>query len=109
MRTEFKNEMEIRGFKLVSSIENTLFAALAIVVWGREEYSEQMRSMIVDRLITFPQKYNLCGKSLKEYKKQCHLMKKGNRSGLQLALQAIADITLAVVKIYAKDDFKQPK
>ena len=68
-----------------------------------------MRFIILIRLIAFPQKYNLSGKSLKEYKEKCRLMTKGNRSGLQLALQAIADITLAVVKIYEKDDFKQPK
>ena len=111
METEFKNEIEMRDVEIVSTIDNTLFGALAIIVWGKgsEKDSGQMRSMIVDRLIAFPQKYNLGGKSLREYKEQCRLISKGNRSGLQLALQAIADITLAVVKIYENDDFKQPK
>ena len=109
MGTKFKNEMEMRDCEIVSTNENTLFGALALIVWGSEKYSGQMRFIIWIRLIALPQKYNSSGKSLREYKEQCRLMAKGNRSDLQLALQAIADITLAVVKIYAKDDFKQPK
>ena len=65
--------------------------------------------MIVNRLMTFPQTYNKKGKSFREFKEQCLLIAKGNMSGLQLALQAIADITLAVVKIYEKNDFEKPK
>ena len=68
METKFKNETEMRDVELVSTIENTLFGALALIVWGSEKYSGQMRFIIWIRLIAFPQKYNLSGKSLREYK-----------------------------------------
>ena len=64
--------------------------------------------MIVNRLMTFPQKYNVNGKSSTEFEKQCLLIAKGNMSGFQLALQAIADITLAVVEVKTTDDCSTP-
>ena len=69
-------------FEILNNIDNNLFAALSFIVWGSEKHSKQMRIMIVNRLTTSPQKYNLRGKSLREYKEQCNLMIKGNRSGL---------------------------
>ena len=63
MGTEFKNGMENCGFEINRNIEDNLFAALAFIVWGSDEHSELMRTMIVNRLMTFPQKYNLTGKS----------------------------------------------
>ena len=65
MRREFKNEIEMCDFEIVSTTDNTLFDSLAFIVWGGEKHSQQMRIMIVNRLTTSPQKYNLRGKSLR--------------------------------------------
>ena len=86
-----------------------MFAALALIVWGSQKHFEDMRVMILDRLRAFPNKYIVNRKSSIEFEEQCILIAKGKTSGFQLVLQAIADITLAVVEIEIQDDSCQQK
>jgi hypothetical protein len=84
---------------------NCVFRSLAQIVMGDSAKFDFIRSITVQRLRSFPKKYQL---KITKFSKYCDNMALARTPGTELELQAIADICFAVVECYSTKDFFFP-
>ena len=86
---------------------NCLFAALSKILWDEEIYHLLMRKMIVDRIMSFPRKYNT-HRSYSDFLQYCEKMSNNGTPGNSVEIQAISDIAFAKVECYSTNSILKP-